>query len=369
MSDKRGLDKWRFIMDDSSIACIPQNSTSSPRLPVPNQPSQSILPAPEIAPSTQRGPSSQSPTRIGAWYELMAPYAIRVTTILTFVIASSIHLMQTMSGSFPGFQFHLPPRLLLIMCYFLHFLCTVRMFLHLESSRACDGDCLLQPFTTSVSVSQARSLPSTENALDYALALRGGAVLMELTSDTLGIAPLSGWRHWLGYESIHQDYPDKAPPLAVLEQDVHVGYCWAFSGSHGHIALALSDAIVVTDFTIFYPHPAELTTNELRQAPKVVQLWTLVADGTPVDFGRSAAHWMRFAERNRKPSRLDGLSDSFYLIANITFAVDQGIKQTFSVNALAGMPIPVVVIEVLDNWGSDITCLYRIAIHGHILDL
>ncbi|KAJ3899553.1 hypothetical protein F5879DRAFT_810736 [Lentinula edodes] len=204
----------------------------------------------------------------------------------------------------------------------------------------------------------------SESGLDYALALRGGAVVVELTSETMGIAPLSGWERWLSYVSIYPD-SDRAPPLAVLEQDIHVGYCWAFSGRHGHIALALLQAIIVTDFTIFYPSSAELTSNELQQVPKAIQLWALVADEFLSDSLQSTVvHWSNFSKKNRKPSPLRD-DQSFELLANISYSLDQGIKQTFSVDMQAvATATTIVVVQVLDNWGSDVTCLYRIAVHG-----
>ncbi|KAJ3899522.1 SUN domain-containing protein, partial [Lentinula edodes] len=121
------------------------------------------------------------------------------------------------------------------------------------------------------------------------------------------------------------------------------GYCWAFLGPRGHIAFALSEPIVVTDFTIFYANPDELTTKELQQAPKIIQLWALSAPKSPQDVVQQKL-----------------------LLANVSFTLQQGTKQTFSVESPTESLTTVVVIEVLDNWGSETTCLYRIAIHGQI---
>ncbi|KAJ3872964.1 hypothetical protein F5051DRAFT_140526 [Lentinula edodes] len=298
----------------------------------------------------------------------MTRYAVQIITLLSFISGCVYHVSKNLNSYFPSVHFHIPPRFLLYMCYISHILCTMRMFILLDGSQACDGDCFFQPPAPSLPMDRAQQQRQklTENALDYVLALRGGAVLMDLTSDTAGFTPLSQWQRLLSLVFSFPDYADKAPPLAVLEQEVHVGYCWAFLGPRGHIALALSESIVVTDFTIFYANPNELTTKELRQAPKIIQLWALAAPNSSQDaVQQKLIHWKHFSSTNRKPLQL-GFSNSFELLANVSFTLQQGTKQTFSVETPTQSPTTVVVVEVLDNWGSEATCLYRIAIHGHI---
>ncbi|KAJ4486612.1 hypothetical protein C8J55DRAFT_558603 [Lentinula edodes] len=358
MSNKRGLHKWRFVMPESSMASIPKRTPHSPS-------------SHSSAPSTPASVEIEEPrveARTISWSSTMTRYAVQIITLLSFISGCVYHVSKNLNSYFPNIHFHIPPRILLYMCYLSHILCTMRMFLLLDGPQACDGDCVLQPPAASSYMDrvQQQQQQLTENALDYALALRGGAVLMDLTSDTAGITPLSQWQRWLGYVSSFPDYADKAPPLAVLEQEIHVGYCWAFLGPRGHIAFALSEPIVVTDFTIFYANPNELTTKELQQAPKIIQLWALSAPKSSQNVvQQKQIPWKHFAQTNRKPLQL-GFSNSFELLANVSFTLQQGTKQTFSVEAPTKSLTTVVVIEVLDNWGSETTCLYRIAIHGKI---
>ncbi|KAJ3753175.1 hypothetical protein EV360DRAFT_88028 [Lentinula raphanica] len=200
-------------------------------------------------------------------------------------------------------------------------------------------------------------------APDYALG-PDGAIVIALTSPTFS-----------GSSSIFEDHSktEKAflyatPPLAVIEEDVRIGRCWRFPGSSGFITIKLAAAIRLTNLTIHYPDHRELPSWKHEQIPKTIKLWALLPphiDLTPALRQRSTT-WDTFDNTGNfvKPFLLEDAS-TFVEGAMISYDAKQGTMQTFATQYPVPFWTTVVVIDVLDNWGSNTTtCLHRIAIHG-----
>ena len=152
------------------------------------------------------------------------------------------------------------------------------------------------------------------------------------------------------------------PPRVVLE-DHSVTDCWKFEGSHGHIAVSLSDAIHWHRFTLHFPDQHSLSKDTLRQAPRELSLWVLVSKDE-VDLGNSSllSDWKPFLVIRQllDPSAFNS-SIVFWRVARVSFDAlngQQGFPTQFTTQT------SVILVEVLDNWGNDYTCLHRISIHG-----
>ncbi|KAI9059317.1 hypothetical protein FKP32DRAFT_1531019, partial [Trametes sanguinea] len=185
---------------------------------------------------------------------------------------------------------------------------------------------------------------------DYALAADGGMVFGELTW------PLN-------------DIPRASPPEVVLDDDIRPGHCWHFAGSRAQVAISLPEFIHPTHVTI--DHIPRAIAADIHQAPRRMILWGVV-DGIANRRRYQSKHDVIRANstlsRDHPPLTKDGylfieLADFVY---NITHARN---IQTFAVRDYIRSPdinidIGLLVLEVMDNWGSESTCLYRVRIHG-----
>ncbi|KAL7279757.1 hypothetical protein ACG7TL_006164 [Trametes sanguinea] len=154
---------------------------------------------------------------------------------------------------------------------------------------------------------------------DYALAADGGMVFDELTWSFPGFA--------------------SSPPELVLEDDMRVGRCWRFTGSRGQIAISLPVFIHPTHVSI--DHIPRAIAADVGQAPRRMTLWGVI-DG------------FENQERDHPPLTKDEyifveLADFVYNVTQVrpvqTFALREEVRQL-------GIDIGLVVLEIMDNWGS-----------------
>ncbi|KAI9057618.1 hypothetical protein FKP32DRAFT_1583353, partial [Trametes sanguinea] len=182
---------------------------------------------------------------------------------------------------------------------------------------------------------------------DYALAADGGMIFDELT--------------WSFHGSV------STPPEVVLEDDTRPGHCWHLSGSRAQIGISLPEFIHPTYVSIDHiPRPI---AADIGQAPRRMVLWGIVDGWENRERYAKRMHALRAnstLERDHPPLTKDDyvfveLADFIYNIslprAVQTFPVREEVRQL-------GIDIGVVVLEIMDNWGSESTCVYQVRIHG-----
>ncbi|KAI0712374.1 hypothetical protein C8Q76DRAFT_571591, partial [Earliella scabrosa] len=155
-------------------------------------------------------------------------------------------------------------------------------------------------------------------------------------------------------------------PETVLSDDVRVSGCWRVPGSGGQIGVVLSELIYPTHVTIDHiPLPLASDTDD---APREMILWGVI-DG--------AASKDRYAQLHGAVLGAAGvdhqgphINAGFTFIPISTFEYDRHGKshvQTFSVHPLvvtSRIDFGLVVLDIVSNWGSNTTCLYRLRVHG-----
>ncbi|EAU81114.2 hypothetical protein CC1G_09756 [Coprinopsis cinerea okayama7 len=104
-------------------------------------------------------------------------------------------------------------------------------------------------------------------------------------------------------------------PSAVLDDPPLLGECWEFMGRRGQIGIQLSDAANITAMSLSQPF------DESVLVPLV------------------HAHYNATSPQSRQ-----------------IFAVTSPVAKV--------VRFDIVVVEVLDNWGGESTCLYHIGVHG-----
>lgn len=181
---------------------------------------------------------------------------------------------------------------------------------------------------------------------DYALAADGGMIVDELTS------PLNG------------PYTHSTPAL-VLDDDTRIGHCWLFSGSQGQIGISTPAFIHPTNVTI--EHIPRAIAADIRQAPRKMILWGVV-DGLENQwiYKTVGERTRGTLGRNHPPVTRDEYS--FVELADFVYDITHSRDvQTFAVRSEyrnIGMDVGLFVLEIVDNWGAESTCVYRVRIHG-----
>ncbi|KAJ8457606.1 hypothetical protein ONZ51_g11426 [Trametes cubensis] len=192
---------------------------------------------------------------------------------------------------------------------------------------------------------------------DYALRANGGRIVSSLTSSPKGL---------------RSTLPIPTPePEVVIDEDMSIGRCWttAVSGQ-----LGISTSVLIHPRNITIDHIPRQIALDIDRAPRHMVLWgvidglsniqrfcSLLTDGPEAEV---------LLERGPRGQTYPPLTGNHAFIALATFEYDISLEsptQTFAVFkvvATSDMDFGIFVLEVLDNWGAQDTCLYRVRIHG-----
>jgi SUN domain-containing protein 5 len=155
-------------------------------------------------------------------------------------------------------------------------------------------------------------------------------------------------------------------PAVVLEDSMTVGDCWEFSGSQGHVAIRLSEPAIVSAFSLAYPSVERLPPTMAFKAPKSVMFWGLspltpdLKAPTPLRYVLAKEFTSSNAVHDPEIRPTDWLIPLLHISYNITAPLSHPV---FSHQDSFGA-WDVIIIQVLNNWGAETTCLYHIGVHG-----
>ncbi|XP_006460510.1 hypothetical protein AGABI2DRAFT_117451 [Agaricus bisporus var. bisporus H97] len=156
------------------------------------------------------------------------------------------------------------------------------------------------------------------------------------------------------------------PPSHVLNGAV-TSYCWELAGSNGQFGARLSEPSRVAAFSILHAHRRTLSSVAASKAPKAFALWGLYPASTLVPQGTVSRPVSAFLKSSNLPS---GVRHNDVWISLMNGTYDQAsprARQYFNISSTLrfalSQPIDVVVLEILDNWGSNTTCLYGFGVH------
>ncbi|KAI0375849.1 hypothetical protein BV20DRAFT_932928 [Pilatotrama ljubarskyi] len=229
--------------------------------------------------------------------------------------------------------------------------------------RACplQGKCFPDTVQEQVNLALATILRGPVRLRDYALYVDGGRVWPPLTSNRS--------------ESAFAESPRQLhPPEVALSEDIRIGNCWESPQMPSQLAVVLDQLIHPTNVTIDHI-PLEIAAD-IGEAPRHLLLWGVV-EGTG-NHGRY--HDLRQAYQDPSPGAaarfgpsLRSDTDTYALLADFTYDIHAPLHiQTFQIDPRvveSRMDFGLIVLEILDNWGSNSTCLYRLRIHGSDVEL
>ena len=205
---------------------------------------------------------------------------------------------------------------------------------------------------------------------DFALYQDGAAVINRLTSPNPN--PSHRLQHAPPLRAAETSPAhDQHAPEAALHDDLRVGECWLVSGRSGQLGIGLHTFLAPTHVTIDHI-PLEIAAD-IGQAPRKMVLWGLV------EGDRNLAVYHDLVERGvalHTPGHEHPTVHSdqpFVLLASFAYDIFAPFHiQTFPISSIAvdeGIYFGVVVLEVLDNWGGQTTCVYRVRVHGNVVVL
>ncbi|KAI0647292.1 UNC-like C-terminal-domain-containing protein [Trametes meyenii] len=183
---------------------------------------------------------------------------------------------------------------------------------------------------------------------DYALQAHGSRVAKTLTSGST-----------TGLFSSREDDPSIA-----IDDDVHAGKCWQVTTLPSQLGIRLSCMVYPTYVTVEHL-PAEVSV-EADQAPKTVQVWGVVEGIRNEDiFASLVASGLSGYDEPAPPIAKNFL---WAPLASFTYNIHaDNPVQTFPVSEMythSKLSFGVVAVVLLDNWGGNSTCLYRVRVHG-----
>lgn len=196
----------------------------------------------------------------------------------------------------------------------------------------------------------SRTLPVGRH--DYALSAHGGEIASKLTTST----PRHSSTSTLSSDS-------------VLSDDFRLNGCWNMGSSQGQIGIVLYEPIRPTHITI--DHIPSSLSPDIGQAPRAMILWGVIDRAVKREQYAQLLGWTPIAAiQNRSEPSLTG-GFNFVPLGGFEYDVHGDFHvQTFPVFQTvveSGIDIGIMVLEVVSNWGADVTCLYRVRIHGEFI--
>lgn len=216
-----------------------------------------------------------------------------------------------------------------------------------------------------------RALRDPVGRPDFALHANGGRVLYDLTD----IGSREDLSACLSPAGIDMSPPDASGNNAVeaVMDDLRIGQCWAIPGRSAQLGLRVSQLMHPTHVTIDHI-PMEIAAD-VGLAPRTMVLWGAL-DGANT---RKMSHDNIIgALRVAPPALVDRQNPrvtcghTYTLLASFEYDIRASSHiQTFPLASYVidlDLYFGVFVLDILDNWGSNSTCLYRVRIHGDPLD-
>jgi hypothetical protein len=199
---------------------------------------------------------------------------------------------------------------------------------------------------------------------DFALSSAGAKVVTRLTSHG-SRGRSQGWFNSQSRSSA------PIPPDSVLSGNVLPGDCWGLPGPSGQLGISLPYPVILSHVTV--DHVAKELVSDIERAPKLAILWGVIDGKNNEEKASRAAvshppEFRHFLSARHGPPITAGLS--YLPLAYISYNIfNEYWVQKFPViqgTGMLGIDFGVVVLEVLNNWGGNSTCLYRVRVHGEI---
>ncbi|TFK65463.1 hypothetical protein BDN72DRAFT_773344 [Pluteus cervinus] len=190
---------------------------------------------------------------------------------------------------------------------------------------------------------------------DFAFRYAGGTIVDELTTPPLLIDGIN--------------VPGN-PPSVALDDDIRIGGCW-LTQVPSQLGISLAARVRISHITI--DHLAkELALSAARtlQAPREVIVWGVVDSNNSRELEALKADLYGLIRpiEGSTPSITGGLATLpiSFLSYNISHSDNVQTFPVFEPILRGRVSFSQVIVEVRSNWGHELTCLYRVRVHGEL---
>ncbi|OJT14865.1 Spindle pole body-associated protein sad1 [Trametes pubescens] len=200
----------------------------------------------------------------------------------------------------------------------------------------------------------AKALRDPVGLRDFALRADGACVLPDITTPSRHHGPTEA--------------SAGAGPGAALNDDIRVGNCWLIDGDKAQLGFKLTEPMHPTHVSVDHI-PMEIAADP-GAAPRRMILWGAVdGDINQIRYRSININLTSSIDHNAPPIPWN----HFYApLASFQYDIRAPSHvQTFRIDSRivdSDIDFGVMVLEIIDNWGGETTCLYRLRLHGHPAD-
>ncbi|TFK60923.1 hypothetical protein BDN72DRAFT_778820 [Pluteus cervinus] len=188
---------------------------------------------------------------------------------------------------------------------------------------------------------------------DFAYRYAGAHVIEDLTTPTPHLTT--------GKDHIN-------PAFAALDDDTRVGRCWRIPGKTGQLGIELIARVMISAITVDHV-PKELVFDT-NHAPRDIVLWGVIDEENYGSLKAINGSAVPFPPLPHATPLIGNISTNVVPLSKFRYNTsDPNSIQTFAVSEAvisSGVAFSRVIVDIVNNWGSTWTCLYRIRIHGDV---
>lgn len=200
---------------------------------------------------------------------------------------------------------------------------------------------------------------------NFALHAGGADVIPDFTTSTRGLStPSVFYRTLTSFTGLDCMEGHVNLPYVALEDHVHIGDCWEYDSAHGYLGIHLPEPVVISNFSIHHVARQLLSAHARKQSPKDVVLWGLIDDIEGLKTltkGETRSPFI-FSKIGKLPSYIQP-THRFVEVATLHYDASSSSLRQYQTSTM-NLPIQIVIIEILSNYGAPTTCLYHVGIHG-----
>ncbi|KAI1782408.1 hypothetical protein LXA43DRAFT_977589 [Ganoderma leucocontextum] len=219
----------------------------------------------------------------------------------------------------------------------------------LSSHRLCSTPLLHLPGTRAARRYVRDATHRTIGRRDYAFAADGARIVPDITTGTFHLSSKSSSPH---------------PADVILRDNLHGGRCWLIPGTQGQVGIVAAERLHPTHITV--DHVPRGIADDIGWAPRRMRAWGYVE-------GSQNRELLRKFQESTHQTVGDGPNVKAHYTTFIHMAdFEYDVNATHYIQMFAvdrrfqelDLDYGIFVFEVLDNWGSASTCIYRVRIHG-----
>jgi hypothetical protein len=213
---------------------------------------------------------------------------------------------------------------------------------------------------TNAQVERLNTLESEKSRINFFSPHQGATIDLAHTGYTYA-GDVSWFRYALDSVLGHAPGPWRAnPPIRALLPWAGNGECWCASPArNGALSLGVVLNVPVYPRVLAIDHIAKEFALEPRTAPRVLQFWGLATDKVDENV---------WAESEKCDRKLKPDGRGWLCLGKMNYDIQSGeTTQKLSLARYGNEPpfrVEKVVVQVLENWGREYTCLYQVKLEG-----